>query len=456
MFIPMVRLIVPLAIIISLSSFAHAKGQPLASIQQNFKGLSHYVFDQEKIIHLTPSRPTSTNIAKIEIDSGLTNILVDDQNITGCLHTNPYDHQSVTKQFGRGARVVANNSASPIEALSAQPYFSGLKGPKLTIMRKDLERALINQSGSASEIFHNALIESPTRTACDTSMTYNWDIELNHHIDVYDSDKAPLIRSDIILNNRLHFGGYFLGTVSTRHNLYDNLDNEPDLRILSRPDPLRQDVLGFAWQGLNLNRAMISGFATPIPDLYLAGHAGYLEEMFFGIGGEFLYRPYDSALSIGGELWSTSKRVPYLGGVTTLDDDNRQTSALLNLWYDAPFHPYAIGLSAGQFLGGDTGGQLRARYTPKPGWIVEGYGTYSNESDQSLDNDEDTDFEAGLRLTMPLGNLKILPSNSRQTFDIKPFARDKGQRLNNPYPLYDLTDPWQAKNLYRYWDDITD
>ena len=456
MFIPIARFLALITIAILTSSSALAEGHPLASIQKGFKGLSHYIFDKSTAEHLNPQRPTRSNIAAIQKSTTLKNININTTSVEGCLPTLPHGNQSVIKQFGRAARVMANNSSESVKSLSAQPYFSGLKGQKLTIMRKDLERALVHQSGSASEIFHNTTITPATRAACDTSGRSTWDIELKHHIDAHESDHRPLIRSDIVINNRLHLGGYFLGTASMRYNLYDNLNKEPTLRTLPHPNPLRRDVLGFAWQGLNMERLMVSGFATPTSDLYLAGHAGYLEEMFFGLGGEFLYRPYDSAFSIGGELWSTVKRAPYLGGITTLDNNNRQTSALLNLWYDVPFQPYSLGLSAGQFMDNDMGGQLRARYTPKPGWNIEGYGTYSNKENQSLDQSTNTNTEVGLRLSMPLGALKILPTNSRQTFEIKPFARDKGQRLDNPYPLYDLTNPWQARSIYRYWNEITE
>jgi|GEM_PF-2303121 len=428
----------------------------LASIKGDFKGIKHIFLDKEAVIHLNPKRSTADNIPAIYRQVGVENITMDhnDMSVNGCVHISPYDSKSVVHHMGRISRSIGNNVNKNIEQLSFQPHFSGLKGPQLKIMRKDLERALVLKQGSSSEIFHNASVMPSHGVACHTQMRSDWDVEIAHHIDPYDSDRAPLIRSDLIVNNKLHFGGYFLGTLSTRYNLYENLDRDGDLRFLNRPDPVRQDVLAFAKQGLNLNRLMVSGFATPSPDTYIAGHAGFIEENFLGLGGEFLYRPYDTPLSFGAELWGTTKRVPYLGGATTVQSDNRQTSALLNVWYDVPFQPYSVGVSAGRFLDGDTGTQLRARYAPSPGWLIEGYGTYSNEMDTSLDHGKNTNWEFGLRLSMPLGDIKLLPNNSRQTLTLKPFARDKGQRIDNPYPLYDLTNPWQAKNIYAHWGDV--
>jgi len=375
--------------------------------------------------------------------------------VNDCIQTLSQDHHPLMERIGSKARHMANNLDAREESLSFQPHFSGLKGPKITIMRRDLEHALVNNKGSANEIYHNATFTPATRTACNKTVKHTWDVEIKHHIDVHDSYRSPLFRSNIIINDRVHFGGYFLGTTSINTPLYNNLDRERDLNILNRTDPIRQDVLGFAYQGFNIDRLMLSGFATPLPNLYASAHAGYLEEMFFGVGGELLYRPSDSPFAVGVEAWHTARRYPYLGGLLNVNDDQRQTSALLNLWADMPDYPVTLGLSAGRFLDGDTGIQAKTIYKPAQGWRVEGFATLSNEEDQTLKN-KNTNVFAGLKVTMPLGQFKKLPDNSRQTFEFKPFARDKGQRINNPYTLYDLTDTWQTKQLHKYWNKVTE
>ncbi len=423
-----------LFMVISLFHVLPVQAESTPSIIASFK---HFIFDDPpQKPHLNPVRPTMG------------------KPMSECIETLPYNHSPLIEDINIRAREMANTIDAAQETLSFQPHFSGLKGPKLTIMRRDLERALIHNRGSAQEIYHNAAMSPATPSACNKALKTSWDIELRHHIDVFESDRSPLSRSNLIVNNRLNFGGYFLGTSSINTPLYDNLERDNDLRILNRTDPIRQDVLGFAWQGLNIERLMLSGFATPKPNLYIAGHAGYLEEMFFGLGGELLYRPNNSPFAIGMEAWGTMKRTPYLGSWTTLDDDNTQTSALLNLWYDMPTTPLTFGLSGGRFLDGDYGGMAKAVYKPAQGWSIEGYATYSNEREQQLDGDT-SHMIAGLRLTMPLGQFKGLPDNSHQTIDIAPFARDKGQRIDNAYPLYDLTDPWHTKNIYRDWNRIT-
>ena len=125
------------------------------------------------------------------------------------------------------------------------------------------------------------------------------------------------------------------------------------------------------------------------------------------------------------------------------------------MWYDIPDTFYSLGLSGGRYLDGDIGIETRAIYKPAQGWRIEGFTTLSNENDTTLDNDS-TNLFAGLKVTMPLGQFKRLPDNSRQTLTMAPFARDKGQRIDNPYPLYDITDPWQTRELHKYWNRVTE
>jgi hypothetical protein len=395
-----------------------------------------------------------TDLDFIKEHSALNRIKDRQQSLEGCLTVHPHDYNPMMRHIAKANRIAINQTDDSNKIIAIQPHFSGLKGPTLRFMRSDLEQLALSPTKSVNEVYHNSNIGHGQRLKCDRRYKSEWDLELYHHIDLYDSDETPLVRSDIILNNRYHFGGYFVLTVSSRYNLYDNLEDEPDLRILDRQNPIRQDVLGFAWQGFNLNRFMLSGFVTPRPDTYVAAHVGYLEEMFHGFGGEILYRPFDKAFAIGGEVWRTQKRLPYGQSIYTVDDSNQQTSALINLWYDKPHSRWTYGLSAGRFLDGDYGFELRSLYKPASGWQAEAFTTFSTQSNKSLNQNRNTNFILGARLAMPLGQLRGLPANSKQIFDIQPFARDHGQRIDKAYPLYELTDAWQIQNIQDHWKEL--
>jgi hypothetical protein len=427
-----------------------------ASDKSPFTLFKSFIFDTPyERPYVRPNRPHDTQMGEIINETNIHAASVDNGQFEGCLGSLPHATMPIMEKIGNALPVITNNLSASVEEIAIQPHFSGLKGPKIKLMRKDIEATLINAQGSSHEIYHNAKIEYDDARRCDDQARYDWDIELRTQIDLGDSDKAPLTRSDIIQNNRLHFGGYFMATVSPRYRLYHNLERDDDLFILDRLDPIGQDEIAFADQSFGINNMMLSGFATPLDGLHLAAHGGFLEERFFGLGGEFLYRPYDSNFAIGGGIWGTKKRIPYLGNIFGLNDNNTQTSALLNLWYDMPDYPISFGLTGGQFTDGDAGMQFKTIYKNGDGWRVEGFATWTNEDDKTLQND-DTNIFAGMRVTMPLGQFQHLPDNSRASVYFEPFARDKGQRIENPYPLYDITDPWQTRNLYKYWERVVD
>ena len=404
---------------------------------------------------LTKHPPHENNFEDINKNSHAETITINKNNATACLTASPHHHYSIMSSAGQTARLLHNNLNKEINSFSFQPRFSGLKGPKITIMRKDLTNALRDHKGSAPEIFHNAQINTNT-TKCETGIRLREHIIIHNQVDLYDSDNAPLNRTSIKWRNELNLGTYFMGTASFRSTVTDNLKHDRNKSFLNRLDPIRQDFVVAQYPAFNVDRLMLSGMATPKDTLYIAGHIGYLEEMFAGGGAEILYRPFDKNFAIGAEAWNTVKRTPYTGNIWSTDNANRQQSYLLNAWYDLPETPVSFGASTGRFLDGDMGIEFKTRWTPKPGWKAEGFINYSNEANHAPHNDDRTHVFTGVKLSIPIGRFDLINDQIRIDFDIAPMGRDKGQRIDNPYPLYDYTDPWSARSINRYWNEITD
>ena len=55
-------------------------------------------------------------------------------------------------------------------------------------------------------------------------------------------------------------------------------------------------------RSLAINRFQLNYFKSRNKNLYYKLSAGYLESMFAGFGGEILYRPFNSNISVGAEL----------------------------------------------------------------------------------------------------------------------------------------------------------
>ena len=63
---------------------------------------------------------------------------------------------------------------------------------------------------------------------------------------------------------------------------------------------------------------------------------------------------------------------------------------------------------------------------------------------------------SGLEITLPFGDRCYLPPGSALRLAASPLGRDAGQSLDNPLPLYDLTEPFSERHILRHWNDITE
>lgn len=409
--------------------------------------------DKNLATSIPDERPDTLNKTAIYHHDAIDTIETDNYNISACHTVLPYAIQSWPQQAGRAARVLAANSPAHIESITLQPRFSGLRGPALTLMRGDLERAVLHHAASPAEIHHNARFGRPKHRLCKSIFRLEVDITLKTQIDLGESNEAPLYSTGAIATARALMGHNFMGSLGIKVPIQDNLYDDPNffrLGINDSPAGTSAFITQFEYY---LDHATLNAFYTPYPDMYLALQGGFLEERFFGFGGELLYRPFGKPWAIGADLWGTMKRNPFDNAGLSVNQDNTQFSAFLNGYYDLNKSPLSFGVSGGRFLDGDYGGEVKAMLKPKPGWRIDAFARYSFDEARNLDNDK-TNVFGGLRLTIPLEQLKGMPENSRADTDFMPFGRDKAQRIDNHYPLYQLTDPWSTANTYQNWNDI--
>lgn len=166
---------------------------------------------------------------------------------------------------------------------------------------------------------------------------------------------------------------------------------------------------------------------------YGLGYAGYLETMFAGVGGEWLYRPWDSHLAFGVNVNRVQQRgfaqdfslLPY-----------QVTTGHATVYWDTGWHQTHIDLSAGQYLAGDRGVTLDVKRRFTNGVSVGAYATKTNVSAAQFGEGS---FDKGIYVQIPFD--AMLPSSSPLigTFLWDPLLRDGGARLARSTTLYDLT-----------------
>lgn len=441
---------------IPLISTSYAiENQKMKPFHEPYPEPFNFIF-KDKILPLpvTQERPTKLDETEIYNNTDIDHLTTKGNHFTACKTILPHNTKNFPNHIGRTSRFIAANAAQTTEAIFIQSNYSGLRGPLITVTRKDIERGMNGTNGSSSEIFHNTKIDTQKHINCPSKFRIDFDLTLKTQIDLFDSNKGSLYRMDAIGASRAHIGKNFIASIGIRVPIYENLYKDNAFTKYNNDTSISGDSYYLAGKSLNLDHATLNSFFTLKPDLYLATQIGYIEERFFGIGNEILYRPNGHSWAIGADAWAVMKRDPFNPSGIAINDNNKRHSIMLNTHYDFPRQPIAIGLSAGRFIGGDYGSEINARYKGKSGWMVDGFIRYSNESDQRLDQQK-TNIFTGIALTMPIGQFRTLPDHSRLITEIKPFGRNKAQRISNQYPLYDLTDPWSTANIYQNWNDIT-
>ena len=215
---------------------------------------------------------------------------------------------------------------------------------------------------------------------------------------------------------------------------------------------MRSNVDVFAERGLAIDESYIALTHSFKTDLHFSLISGYLEEMYAGIGGEILYRPFESRLALGAESWLAFKRDPYAPLNLGLNGDHLLTGHV-NAWYDVPKMDFTLKARAGRYLAEDVGLTLGLEKNFDNGAKLEGFTTITDQGDFDAFGGI-THAYNGVRLTLPLGGFKYMPDGSEVRLRAEPFGRDAGQALENPLPLYELTEPFSYRHLAQHWADI--
>jgi hypothetical protein len=126
----------------------------------------------------------------------------------------------------------------------------------------------------------------------------------------------------------------------------------------------------------------------------------------------------------------------------------------VNGWYDVPDMDMTIHGKIGRYLAEDFGATLALQKNFKNGAQLEGFVTITDSADFDLFGGT-THAYNGIKLSLPLGDYKYVPTNTKLNIKTAPFGRDIGQSLQTPLPLYEITEPFTARHMSTYWDEIT-
>lgn len=172
---------------------------------------------------------------------------------------------------------------------------------------------------------------------------------------------------------------------------------------------------------------------------FYSAYAGYLESMYAGVGGEWLYRPWHSPVALGVDLNRVRQRDfdQHFGfGKVGSQTGYQATTGHATVYWDTGWKSTRVKLSAGRYLAGDMGATLDVSRTFGNGVSVGGWATRTNVSAQQFGEGS---FDKGLYLRIPFDVMTTTRNGSVANLVYSPLTRDGGARLNRSFTLYGAT-----------------
>ena len=176
---------------------------------------------------------------------------------------------------------------------------------------------------------------------------------------------------------------------------------------------------------------------THVEDLggghYASVYGGMLEDMYGGVGGEWLYRPWKSRVAFGVDVNHVRQRA-FAQNLSFRDYAVNTGHA--SLYWDSGWNDVQVKLSAGQYLAGDTGATVDVKRVFRNGTAIGAWATKTNVSAEQFGEGS---FDKGIYITMPLD--VVLPKSAPGAVNVlwNPLTRDGGARLSRSVSLFDFT-----------------
>jgi hypothetical protein len=365
-------------------------------------------------------------------------------------------YREVPRAVGRTARVMASLAPPEVETLTVVNLQSGVESNRVTVLRRDLERAVAYQ-GSPEEVWVNAelastagdyppgAIENPERYPA-----FDWSSSLALRQHIGGPDDFYFWQIWARLSGELEFARGLSLTGALGIDLANNLDG---LRLESDSvlPHVRSDIKRYLQEGeTGLVRLQADYLWKPGANWYARVSAGIFEEMFGGVGGELLYRPYAARWALGADL-NWVKQRDYDMQFDFLDYD--VVTGHGTLYYDLPFYDLQAALSVGRYLAGDVGATLNVSRRFENGMRV---GAFVTRTDVSAEEFGEGSFDKGIYVTVPFDLFLLRSSRSVGVIGWRPLTRDGGQMVSVGKRLYGITANSNPGALARDWHRLLD
>jgi hypothetical protein len=363
--------------------------------------------------------------------------------------------------ISRVARALSSSAPADIAAFEITTTIAHMPLTTVTIPRAEIDAAAKGEVTPAemweSTILSDAVPDtSYPNGAADPQ--FSWSVYPNFQADLFDPNNPAYLGVGISESTHTElFHGLVLDEEAT-YNVWNNFGS------ITRPSNselphVRSDIVSYLQKGsTGINDLTLSDYIKPAPEVYARLTVGYIEQMFAGVGGEVLYRPFGQRWAIGADIYDVYQR--NFDDLFGLHGDFQTPGEVasyhvitghVSLYIETPWENVTTVLRAGRYLAGDDGATLEVYRRFDTGIIIGAWATFTNVPFSKFGEGS---FDKGIRIVIPTEWALPFGTPTKFEEDLRPIQRDGGQPLNNDAELYDMTQPSSYGDLQRQWPHL--
>ncbi|HEY0282763.1 MAG TPA: YjbH domain-containing protein [Rhizomicrobium sp.] len=360
-----------------------------------------------------------------------------------------------SEAVGRLVRLLMAAAPPSVEVFHLIAINIGVPVQEVTIARGAMERATLGGVKSATLGDAIALsapsLDNPAldRAAEHIYPHFYWSLDpkLTEHLFDPDSPLEFMVYADAIAGVQLTRGLTLF--VEGTANIWNNYSF--NRAAGSQLPHVRTDLLQYVKQGQNGIAALEVDYRTRLArDVFIDVRAGYLEDMYMGVGGQILWRPENSRLSFGMDIYQVWKRdFNRLFGV----QEYNVLTGHASVYYRSPWYGLNLNVHVGRYLAGDHGATFEVTRRFSTGVEVGAFATFTNVPAWKFGEGS---FDKGIIVRIPFEWSLPIHSQSSYNLHLNSLTRDGGQRLNTDNSLYRELDRTSYGEIVQHLDDIVE
>jgi hypothetical protein len=303
--------------------------------------------------------------------------------------------------------------------------------------------SLLQQPGRL-ELLPPQAIEKPDHQRDFHYPNVGFDVGLDLRTYLFDPDHPFLYQLSASVRGSVDFGDGWSLNGRWMQNITSQFDR------IQRPGgsalpPVRTDQREYLQQGKSgIDNLALVKRGKLRDDIYYQAYGGILEEMYSGVGGEVLWRPFDRPYAIGVNINAVQQReFDKMFGLR----DYRTVTGHVSLYWATPWHDFDIAVHTGRYLAKDFGSTLEIQKRFANGWSV---GAFATLTDVPFEVFGEGSFDKGLIFRIPFDLYSTKNTRGAYRTIIRPINRDGGRMLDNwPGSLWENMRDTMADRLRR-------